>query len=80
MFSSFTSRLSSRASALASRRLARGGHGHGEPQFNEPGGYLFGQKPGVKYEKEGWETIWYGGLGISALLIFFGLRYKPDTR
>jgi hypothetical protein len=34
--------------------------GH-EPQYNEPGGYLFGEKPlppGQKRVKEDWENIW----------------------
>ncbi|KAJ2211294.1 hypothetical protein EV179_005604 [Coemansia sp. RSA 487] len=77
MFRRFTS-LSTRASALANRRVVRGGHG--EPEFNEPGGYLFGRRPGEKYEREGWEFIWYGGLGVSAVLIALGHWYKPDTR
>ncbi|CAG8747746.1 12936_t:CDS:2, partial [Rhizophagus irregularis] len=34
--------------------------GH-EPQYNEPGGYLFGERPlppGQKRVKEDWENIW----------------------
>ncbi|KAJ2556857.1 hypothetical protein EV175_001721 [Coemansia sp. RSA 1933] len=77
MFPRFTT-LTTRASALASRSVVRGGHK--KPEFNEPGGYLFGRKPGEKYEREGWEITWWGGCSIAAVLIFFGHRYKPDTR
>ncbi|KAJ2374548.1 hypothetical protein H4S02_008509 [Coemansia sp. RSA 2611] len=47
--------------------------GHGEQQFNEPGGYLFDRK-------EGWETIYIGGFTIAFALIGLGVYYKPDTR
>ncbi|ORX65713.1 hypothetical protein DL89DRAFT_286804 [Linderina pennispora] len=60
-----------RLAALSTRariapRLVRGGHG--AQHFNEPGGYLFGVKPGQKYEKEGWETIWVGRVSGLRLL------------
>ncbi|KAI9500818.1 hypothetical protein GGI25_006222 [Coemansia spiralis] len=77
MFSRFA-QLSARSSRLANRAIVRGGHG--EQKFNEPGGYLFGRKPGEKYEREGWELIWHGGLGIAAVLIAVGQYYRPDTR
>ncbi|KAG1833878.1 ESSS subunit of NADH:ubiquinone oxidoreductase-domain-containing protein [Suillus variegatus] len=51
---------------IAGRRFAS----HGPPQFNEPSGLLFGEKPpapGQKRVKEEWENIWYL------------LYYKPDT-
>ncbi|KAJ2741945.1 hypothetical protein GGI20_004833 [Coemansia sp. BCRC 34301] len=63
------------------KRLLRGGDGHGAgPKFNEPGGYLFGRKPGEKYEEEGWEKIWIGGFTIAFGLAALGVYYKPDTR
>ncbi|KAJ2681504.1 hypothetical protein H4R19_007328 [Coemansia spiralis] len=77
MFASRFARLSTRGAAT-SGRLIRGGHGG--PQFNEPGGYLFGRKPGEKYEPEGWETIWIGGFSIAFAMIALGVYYKPDTR
>lgn len=56
-------------------------HGHG-PQYNEPSGYLFGEKPlppGQKRKREDWELIWYigmyGSLVVGAVLVY----YKPDT-
>ncbi|KAL0951096.1 hypothetical protein HGRIS_007833 [Hohenbuehelia grisea] len=60
------------------RRLAS----HGAPQFNEPSGYLFGEKPpppGQKRVKEGWENIWYIGMFGSMAFASVMLYYKPDT-
>ncbi|KAI0313735.1 Ndufb11, NADH dehydrogenase 1 beta subcomplex subunit [Amylostereum chailletii] len=55
---------------------------HGAPHYNEPTGYLFGEKPlppGQKRVKEDWENVWYygmfGGMGMAAVLLY----YKPDT-
>ncbi|KAK3063238.1 hypothetical protein LTR53_018996, partial [Teratosphaeriaceae sp. CCFEE 6253] len=44
-------------------------HAH-EDQYEPPQGWLFGVKPGEKYEKEGWENVWYYGFYGSLL---FGL-------
>ncbi|KAI7819985.1 ESSS subunit of NADH:ubiquinone oxidoreductase-domain-containing protein [Kickxella alabastrina] len=77
MFARKLVQLSTRT-AVAPSRLVRGGHG--APQFNEPGGYLFGRKPGEKYESEGWEVIWIGGFAIAFGMIAAGVYYKPDTR
>ncbi len=34
------------------------GHGHGhEDHYDPPGGWLWGERPGDKYEKEGWEGL-----------------------
>ncbi|KAJ1674478.1 hypothetical protein EV182_003198 [Spiromyces aspiralis] len=57
--------------------LLRGGHG---PHLSEPGGYLFGRKPGQKVEKEGWEAAWKYGFWGSFAVLAVGLYYKPDTR
>ncbi|WFD42680.1 hypothetical protein MPSI1_001328 [Malassezia psittaci] len=53
----------------------------GQPSYNEPSGYLFGEKPpadGQKREKAAWEPIWYwgfyGGMAAFAVLLY----YKPD--
>ncbi|KAJ7925857.1 Ndufb11, NADH dehydrogenase 1 beta subcomplex subunit [Mycena leptocephala] len=55
---------------------------HDAPQFNEPTGLLFGEKPpppGQRRIKEPWETLWYygmyGTMVIGAMLLYF----KPDT-
>ncbi|KAJ2042444.1 hypothetical protein GGI08_007715 [Coemansia sp. S2] len=74
----FTRGLTKLSTRSATPRLLRGGHG--APKFNEPGGYLFGRKPGEKYEEEGWEKIWIGGFTIAFTLAGLGVYYKPDTR
>ncbi|KAG6845784.1 hypothetical protein H0H87_003838 [Tephrocybe sp. NHM501043] len=66
------------APRLSGRRFAS----HGAPQYNEPTGYLFGEKPlppGQKRVKEDWENIWY--IGMYGTMLFAGvmLYYKPDT-
>ncbi|KZW02610.1 hypothetical protein EXIGLDRAFT_601528 [Exidia glandulosa HHB12029] len=55
---------------------------HGAPSYNEPTGYLFGEKPpppGQKRKRESWETIYYwgmfGSLGVATVLLYI----KPDT-
>merc|ERR1711974_26058 len=62
---------------LTQSRLASGG-----AHFNEPTGYLFGEKPpapGKKRVREDWEAIYYwgmfGGMALGGVLIY----YKPDT-
>ncbi|RXW19866.1 hypothetical protein EST38_g5965 [Candolleomyces aberdarensis] len=54
---------------------------HGE-HYNEPSGWMFGEKPlppGQKRVKEDWENVWYigmiGGMGFAGLMLY----YKPDT-
>ncbi|KAI0080114.1 hypothetical protein K474DRAFT_1590760 [Panus rudis PR-1116 ss-1] len=63
----------------AGRRYAS--HGHG-PQYNEPTGWLFGEKPppaGQKRKKEGWENMWYVGIYGTMFVTAVLLYYKPDT-
>jgi len=60
------------------RRNASGG----APHYNEPTGYLFGEKPpapGQKRKREGWELIWYWGMGGCLVTACVGLYFKPDT-
>jgi hypothetical protein len=54
-----------------------GGH---ESQYDPPTGWLFGVKPGEKYEKEGWEGPIYWGLCGSMALGVVAYAFKPDTR
>ncbi|CAL1695420.1 unnamed protein product [Somion occarium] len=65
------------------RRYASGGHGHGHgPQYNEPTGWIFGEKPpppGQKRKKQGWENLWYVGMYGGMVLAGVLLYYKPDT-
>jgi hypothetical protein len=57
--------------------VRNGGHGH---EYDPPTGWLFGVKPGEKYQKEGWETIWYWGFYASLGLAVVAYAFKPDTR
>ncbi|ORY16692.1 ESSS subunit of NADH:ubiquinone oxidoreductase, partial [Clohesyomyces aquaticus] len=50
-----------------------------ESKYDPPSGWLWGVKPGEKYEKEGWETVYFWGMGISVTLLVVGYAYKPDT-
>lgn len=56
-----------------------GDHAH-EDHYDPPGGWLFGVKPGEKYENEGWENVWFYGFFGSLLFGVVGYCYKPDTR
>ncbi|RKU48637.1 hypothetical protein DL546_009108 [Coniochaeta pulveracea] len=62
--------------AFSTTRAQRGGHG---PSYDAPSGWLFGVKPGEKYQKEGWENLFFygfcGSLGVFAVVYAF----KPDT-
>lgn len=73
-----TLKATSHCRALLGRRCAS----HGAPHYNEPGGWLFGEKPpppGQKRVKEDWENIWYVGMFGSMLAAAVLLYYKPDT-
>ncbi|KAL9938998.1 hypothetical protein V8E36_001811 [Tilletia maclaganii] len=69
--------VASSSAAAAARRYASGGS-----SYNQPTGYLFGEKPppkGQKREKEDWENIWmygmFGGMAFAGIV----LLYRPDT-
>ncbi|RMZ78216.1 hypothetical protein DV738_g4074, partial [Chaetothyriales sp. CBS 135597] len=55
------------------------GHEHHEDHYDPPGGWLWGVRPGEKYEKEGWERIftWFYILPIVVGTIFY--VNKEDT-
>lgn len=61
----------------ASAAARAGGH---ESHYDPPSGWLFGVRPGEKYEKEGWERIWFWGMYGSLGLATVAYVYKPDTR
>jgi len=55
---------------------------HDAPQFNEPTGLLFGEKPpppGHRRIKQPWESLWYYGMYGSMLVGGVLLYFKPDT-
>ncbi|KAI1194434.1 ESSS subunit of NADH:ubiquinone oxidoreductase-domain-containing protein [Nemania serpens] len=69
------------AAAPSSRQFtasARTPAAHG-PQYDPPTGWLFGVKPGEKYQKEGWETPFFYGFCGSLLLAGVAYGFKPDT-
>ena len=53
-----------------------GSHSHYDP----PTGWLWGQPPGTKYEREGWEYIWYFGVCGGLVAGAVAYAFKPDTR
>ena len=54
-----------------------GGH-HGD-HYDPPGGWLWGLRPGEKYEKEGWENVFYWGFYGSFAVAAVAYAFKPDT-
>ena len=54
-----------------------GGHG---PSYDQPTGWLFGVRPGEKYQKEGWEDIFFYGFYGSLAVFTVAYAFKPDTR
>ncbi|KZO95054.1 hypothetical protein CALVIDRAFT_538520 [Calocera viscosa TUFC12733] len=55
---------------------------HGGPHYNEPSGWLFGEKPpppGQKRKLEDWELPWYIGMYGGLLVCGIALAFKPDT-
>ncbi|KAF7560591.1 hypothetical protein G7046_g3568 [Stylonectria norvegica] len=70
-----SSSSAARAFSVTARR--RSGHGS-ESQFDPPGGWLWGIKPGEKPEPEGWEWPMYFFCG-SLVATGLALAFKPDT-
>jgi hypothetical protein len=54
-----------------------GGH-HGD-HYDPPAGWLWGLRPGEKYEKEGWEGLFYYGFYGSFVVAAIAYAFKPDT-
>ncbi|CAF9919824.1 MAG: hypothetical protein GOMPHAMPRED_001886 [Gomphillus americanus] len=50
-----------------------------DDHYDPPGGWLFGVPPGEKYEKEGWEGLFYWGFCGSFAVAAVALAFKPDT-
>jgi hypothetical protein len=68
-----------RTTAFFSTTHAARSGGH-ESHYDPPTGWLFGVKPGEKYEKEGWEGPIYWGLCGSMAFGVVAYAFKPDTR
>ncbi|KAI0198190.1 ESSS subunit of NADH:ubiquinone oxidoreductase-domain-containing protein [Astrocystis sublimbata] len=71
---STTTRQSMRQFTASARTSAS----HG-PQYDPPTGWLFGVKPGEKYQKEGWENPFFYGFCGSLVLAGVAYGFKPDT-
>ncbi|KAG8902271.1 hypothetical protein FRB99_004690 [Tulasnella sp. 403] len=72
------SRTFRRSLATSARRQGGGGGTH----YNQPSGWIFGEKPlpaGQKRKWEEWELLWYVGMFGSMAVAAVGLYYKPDT-
>ena len=63
----------------SSRRAGDAGEHH-EDHFDPPGGWLWGEPPGTKYQKEGWENIMYYGFFGGLIVFVIAYAFKPDTR
>ena len=50
-----------------------------ESHYDPPSGWLFGVRPGEKYQNEGWESTWVYGYWGSLLFGIVLYAYKPDT-
>ncbi|KAH9885524.1 ESSS subunit of NADH:ubiquinone oxidoreductase-domain-containing protein [Xylariomycetidae sp. FL2044] len=57
---------------------ARQSASHG-PQYDPPSGWLFGVKPGEKYQREGWEIPFFYGFCGTIVLTAVAYGFKPDT-
>jgi len=51
---------------------------HGD-HYDAPGGWLWGIRPGEKYEKEGWENLFYFGFVGSFVVATAAYIMKEDT-
>src|SRR5580700_9007630 len=77
--SSSSAAISSHIRTLsATTRLVAADHAH-EDHYDPPTGWLFGVKPGEKYQKEGWEGVWMWGFFGSLGLAVVAYAFKPDT-
>ncbi len=68
--------LRARGSAAFSTTPRRAGGG---VEYDPPHGWLWGVRPGEKYQNEGWEGLFI--YGFCGSLVVFGIAYcyKPDT-
>jgi hypothetical protein len=68
--------LSPRAFSSTARNSSSDSH---EPAYDPPSGWLFGVRPGEKYQKEGWEGPMFYGFCGSFVIFAIALAFKPDT-
>ncbi|KAK4190793.1 ESSS subunit of NADH:ubiquinone oxidoreductase-domain-containing protein [Podospora australis] len=53
--------------------------GGGGMQYDPPTGWLWGVKPGEKYQNEGWENLFFYGFYGSLITFAVAYAWKPDT-
>jgi len=56
-----------------------GDHGDHGDHYDAPGGWLWGLRPGEKYEKEGWEDLFIYGFFGSFVVAGIAYAFKEDT-
>lgn len=54
--------------------------GGGGMQYDPPTGWLWGVRPGEKYQNEGWEGPFFYGFWGSIIVFAIAYAWKPDTR
>jgi hypothetical protein len=67
------------ARTFAASTVRSAGSAHHESPYDPPSGWLFGVKPGEKYQNEGWERIFVWGFWGSCLVTVVAYAYKPDS-
>ena len=67
------------ASTTSTHAADEHGHTEHESHYDPPGGWLWGIRPGEKYEKEGWEGIFIYGFFGSVIVAGIAYAFKPDT-
>ena len=53
--------------------------GGGGMQYDPPSGWLWGVRPGEKYQNEGWEGPFFYGFWGSMVVFVVAYAWKPDT-
>ncbi|KXX78034.1 hypothetical protein MMYC01_205523 [Madurella mycetomatis] len=53
--------------------------GGGGMQYDPPTGWLWGVRPGEKYQNEGWEGPFFYGFWGSLIVFMIAYAWKPDT-
>ncbi|KAL2021249.1 hypothetical protein VTK56DRAFT_7328 [Thermocarpiscus australiensis] len=61
--------------STTTRRLGGGGG----MQYDPPTGWLWGVRPGEKYQNEGWEGPFFYGFWGSIIVFAIAYAFKPDT-
>lgn len=72
--SSSSARLMIRPFSTTPRRAGGGGM-----QYDPPSGWLWGVRPGEKYQNEGWEGPFFYGFWGSLIVFAIAYAWKPDT-